>query len=57
MSEKHPTAGEVLAHIAEQEGRLVVTRFTHEDAWRRPFLGLLAPAGHRPQGHPRIRAR
>jgi uncharacterized protein (UPF0303 family) len=34
MSEKHPTAGEVLAHIAEQEGRLVVTRFSHDDAWR-----------------------
>ena len=34
MSEKHPTAGETLARIAEQEGRLVVTRFSHDDAWR-----------------------
>jgi uncharacterized protein (UPF0303 family) len=34
MSEPHETAGELLARIAEQEKRLVVTTFSHEDALR-----------------------
>ena len=38
MSEPHETAGELLDQIAEQEGRLVVTTFSHEDALR---LGMI----------------
>ena len=38
MSEPHETAGELLSRIAEQEGRLAVTSFSHEDALR---LGMM----------------
>jgi uncharacterized protein (UPF0303 family) len=38
MSEPHETAGELLSRIAEQEGRLAVTSFSHEDALR---LGMI----------------
>jgi uncharacterized protein (UPF0303 family) len=34
MSVSPETAGELLAHIAEQEGRLTVRGFSHDDAWR-----------------------
>jgi uncharacterized protein (UPF0303 family) len=38
MSEQHETAGELLTRIAEQESRLSVTTFSHEDALR---LGMI----------------
>ena len=38
MSEPHETAGELLAQIAEEERRLAVTTFSHEDALR---LGMI----------------
>ena len=38
MSEPHETAGELSSRIAEQEDRLAVTTFSHEDALR---LGMI----------------
>jgi uncharacterized protein (UPF0303 family) len=48
MSEPHETAGELLARIAEQERRLVVTSFSHEEALR---LGMILAELARGRGH------
>jgi uncharacterized protein (UPF0303 family) len=48
MSEPHATAGELLARIAEQEQRLAVTTFSHEDALR---LGMGLAELARGRGH------